>query len=218
MMRLAARAVCRARLPVKFSEGFNPHPRLRLLLPRPVGVASECELLVLDLTGEVSDPHWGEGLLRQFPPGAEFRGVEPLSEGPLPRVTWAAYAVALTAEEVPRVRARLVESDEAFVPRDGATRPAGATHPEGAGGHPREVRLEGDTLRFVTPNREGGLPRLGDVLAGLGLGTTDAAPEPHGRGRRRPVAPEVFARVVRTALGLDRGDGSPATTKGTLTV
>lgn len=48
-LRVFQRACARARLPVKFTEGFNPHPKLSLPLPRPVGVASDDELLVLRL-------------------------------------------------------------------------------------------------------------------------------------------------------------------------
>ena len=45
-LRLFQRAVARAALPVRFTEGFNPHPRMMIPLPRPVGVASQAETLV----------------------------------------------------------------------------------------------------------------------------------------------------------------------------
>lgn len=48
-LRVFQRACARAHLPVKFTEGFNPHPKLSLPLPRPVGVVSDDELLVLRL-------------------------------------------------------------------------------------------------------------------------------------------------------------------------
>lgn len=48
-MRLFERAAVRAQLPLRWSGGFNPRPRLSLPLPRPVGVAGEDELLVLEL-------------------------------------------------------------------------------------------------------------------------------------------------------------------------
>ena len=44
-VRVFQRALARAALPVAYSEGFNPHPRLSLPLPRAVGVASEAELM-----------------------------------------------------------------------------------------------------------------------------------------------------------------------------
>lgn len=48
-LRVFERASVRAGVPVKYSQGFNPHPKLSLPLPRPVGVASDDELLVLKL-------------------------------------------------------------------------------------------------------------------------------------------------------------------------
>jgi radical SAM-linked protein len=48
-MRLWQRACARARLCVKYTQGFNPHPKMSLPLPRAVGVAAEDELLVLRL-------------------------------------------------------------------------------------------------------------------------------------------------------------------------
>lgn len=48
-LRVFERACARAGVPVKYSQGFNPHPKLSLPLPRPVGVASDDELLVLRL-------------------------------------------------------------------------------------------------------------------------------------------------------------------------
>ena len=47
--RVFQRACVRAGIPVRYSQGFNPHPRLSLPLPRPVGVESEDELLVVKL-------------------------------------------------------------------------------------------------------------------------------------------------------------------------
>ena len=48
-LRVFERACVRAGLPVKYSQGFNPHPKQSLPLPRPVGVAADDELLVLRL-------------------------------------------------------------------------------------------------------------------------------------------------------------------------
>ena len=48
-LRMFERACARAGVPVKYTQGFNPHPKLSLPLPRTVGVASDDELLVLRL-------------------------------------------------------------------------------------------------------------------------------------------------------------------------
>ena len=47
-MRLWQRVISRTQLPVKFSQGFNPHMKLSLPLPRSVGMAAWRELLLVD--------------------------------------------------------------------------------------------------------------------------------------------------------------------------
>ncbi|MHC4116126.1 MAG: TIGR03936 family radical SAM-associated protein [Planctomycetota bacterium] len=46
-LRVFQRACVRAQISIKYSEGFNPRPRLSLPLPRPVGVESDDELMSL---------------------------------------------------------------------------------------------------------------------------------------------------------------------------
>ncbi len=45
LMRTMQRAFLRAQLPLKYSEGFNPHALMSFLLPLSVGTESVCELL-----------------------------------------------------------------------------------------------------------------------------------------------------------------------------
>lgn len=44
-MRTLQRSFQRAGYPLKYSEGFNPHPLLSVALPMSVGISSVCELL-----------------------------------------------------------------------------------------------------------------------------------------------------------------------------
>ncbi len=61
-MRLFQRACVRAGVKVAYSQGYNPHQRMSLVLPRSVGVESDDELLCLWLaegqTGPVARPSW----------------------------------------------------------------------------------------------------------------------------------------------------------------
>ncbi len=54
LCRTMQSAMLRAGLPLWYTEGFNPHPRMTFALPLSVGAESECELLDVKLT-EVSD-------------------------------------------------------------------------------------------------------------------------------------------------------------------
>jgi uncharacterized protein (DUF2344 family) len=59
MLRTLQRACVRAGINVRYSQGFNPRPKLSLPLPRPVGVESDDE--VLSLRCSIHEAHEGRG-------------------------------------------------------------------------------------------------------------------------------------------------------------
>jgi len=75
-MRLWERALRRAKLPLRMSEGFNPRPRMSLVEPRSVGIASEAELLEFELADWVSPDVALESLRRQVPCGIEVHSLD----------------------------------------------------------------------------------------------------------------------------------------------
>ena len=52
LMHTMQRAFNRAGLPLKYSEGFNPHPQIAIALPLSVGMASLCEIMDFKLKSE----------------------------------------------------------------------------------------------------------------------------------------------------------------------
>jgi radical SAM-linked protein len=66
-VRVFERAIARAGLPVKFSEGFNPRPRISLPLPRAVGIATQADVLVIELAGPLDASTVLQQLSRQMP-------------------------------------------------------------------------------------------------------------------------------------------------------
>ena len=53
LMQTMQRAFARAGYDLKYSEGFNPHPQISILLPLSVGAASRCELMDFKLKTDV---------------------------------------------------------------------------------------------------------------------------------------------------------------------
>ena len=66
LMATMQRGFARAGLELKYSEGFNPHPLLSILLPLSVGTASVCELMDFRLRENAAAPVTPE-LLRELP-------------------------------------------------------------------------------------------------------------------------------------------------------
>ena len=69
LMHTMQRAFLRAGVPLKYSEGFNPHPLISILLPLPVGCASVCELMDFRLAGEFDAAAVAERLGAAMPEG-----------------------------------------------------------------------------------------------------------------------------------------------------
>ncbi|TGG83862.1 MAG: TIGR03960 family B12-binding radical SAM protein [Aphanocapsa feldmannii 288cV] len=81
LMRLLDRALRRATLPVSFSNGFHPMPRIQVGLALPLGVEGGDELLDLELTEPLEPAVLLERLQPQLPAGMTLLGVEEVPPG-----------------------------------------------------------------------------------------------------------------------------------------
>jgi radical SAM-linked protein len=106
-MRMFERALSRTELPVRFSEGFNPRPRLSLPLPRPVGVATLVDVLAIELTSPTQPDEVLRQLMAQMPSGVtlEEAWCPPQQRAMQPES--ATYAVDLPAEQTSGVGERV---------------------------------------------------------------------------------------------------------------
>lgn len=121
MATLWQRALVRAGVPLVYSEGFSPHPRLSLPLPRSVGLAAEDEMLCARVEGldSPAPPPLRQTLERELPEGCTLTGME-VAAG---RVTFEAvaadYVISLgpaisrdrTRQAVERLREHVARSE-----------------------------------------------------------------------------------------------------------
>lgn len=52
-MRLFQRSFSTIQMPIKYSEGFNPHPKFSIANPLSLGLESECEYMDIDITEHI---------------------------------------------------------------------------------------------------------------------------------------------------------------------
>lgn len=101
VMRFWERAFRRARIPLAYSEGFSPHPRISLAAPLPVGVTSEAELMDIMVSRWVSPQWFTDAVNQQLTPGFEILGVSSVSPT-IPslqsRLHYAEYRVEAAAD------------------------------------------------------------------------------------------------------------------------
>ena len=104
MMRAWERLLRRAGLPVAYSEGFNPRPKLAFAAPLPVGVLAGDDIAEFVLTQELSPAEVAAHLRQQTVPGLEIQAVVavPANRPALQaRMREALYVVGLSGVETP---------------------------------------------------------------------------------------------------------------------
>lgn len=78
LMRTMQRAFLRADYPLKYSEGFNPHAQISILLPLSVGCASVCELMDFQLREDVDLQALPQRLSAVMPEGITVQEAYPM--------------------------------------------------------------------------------------------------------------------------------------------
>lgn len=80
MIRLWQRVMSRANIPIAYSEGFNPHPRISLAAALALGVTSQAELMDVYCSRWVSPHVFSQAVTRQLVPGVGLLGVNVIPE------------------------------------------------------------------------------------------------------------------------------------------
>jgi len=76
LMRLFMRAMRRADLPLKITEGFSPHPKLSIKRALKLGIESESEEALVVLKERISPETFRDKLQEQLPEGIEIKDVK----------------------------------------------------------------------------------------------------------------------------------------------
>lgn len=110
LMRVFELALRRSDLKVRYTEGFNPHPKVSFALALPLGVESLDEIVDIDILHEDEAPAPEKVVKRlgaEMPPGLKLISAE-ISTG-RPRVTAVDYECELPSDEegLAQVRDRL---------------------------------------------------------------------------------------------------------------
>lgn len=110
LVRTLERLFRRVELPLAFSQGFHPKPRLSFPLALALGMEGRDEVLELELTENLSAEEILARLRNSPLPGLEFHSVEVLPPGtPKAQVSRVTYEVEVPPDRWPSVQARLKE-------------------------------------------------------------------------------------------------------------
>lgn len=119
--RAFERALRRAGVPIAFSAGFSPHPRISYANAAPTGVASEAEYLEIGLTRAVDLEVLREALDAALPPGMDIleavTAISPDFAERLEASIWEAELFDVAPGEVEEAVKALLAAPEAQVTR-----------------------------------------------------------------------------------------------------
>jgi radical SAM-linked protein len=121
LARAFERALRRAAVPMAYSAGFSPHPRISYLGAAPTGAASEAEYLEIGLIEPVDLAELRSGLDAALPAG--FDVLEAVAAGPgslaerIEASRWRIEMPGVPPEELAAAVSRLLSASEAVVTR-----------------------------------------------------------------------------------------------------
>jgi radical SAM-linked protein len=116
--RAFERALVRSRVPMAYSSGFNPHPRISYAGAAPTGSESEAEYLEIGLSAPVTPSAVHELLDESLPPGLDIIEVVSSAGGALSdRLEASLWRITLTGDAPEAV----ADSVEAFLAADEVT-------------------------------------------------------------------------------------------------
>jgi len=209
--RALERALRRTGVPMAYSQGFNPHPRISYTNAAPTGTASEAEYVELAVTSVLDPEAVRAALDAALPPGLDVLEVvevrAPDFAERLQASVWVIELPEVTAEVAGRAVAAFLAADTVHVQRltKGGMRTFDAREPvlrlevrsdapaaEGAGGAP--CAILDLVVRHVTPS-----VRPDDVLAALRL-VADLVPPVPSRVTRLAQGPLVADASVGAAM------------------
>ncbi|MDI6732400.1 MAG: TIGR03936 family radical SAM-associated protein [Planctomycetota bacterium] len=96
-LTLVEQAVRRSGIPILFSEGFNPRPKISFLTALSLGISSDDEVIILSLSGWISPVEILQKLNQQLIDGIKTFSVEPCRQG-IPAHFVVQYKIIPTSE------------------------------------------------------------------------------------------------------------------------
>lgn len=165
------RMCTRARIPVQYTGAFNPHMKMSLVVPRQVAVASDDELLVVQLTEPIDADTFRTRLAATAPEGLNILECRKTAARP-PQAAAVHYCVTLDDSHTIMVDQAVTKFDQAQ--SASITRPRRGRHPErtidlkeGV----RHIRVDhiDNTLQVTIGCSRQATARLGELLTYIGL-------------------------------------------------
>jgi len=173
VLRFWERAIRRAGLPLAYSQGYTPHPRLAFASPLPLGFVGESEIMDVTLEERMDIEAFRERLAAETPEDLRLIAASEVATGaPAPQASlaWADYTVEMTGVapgEAERVAREFLARSEMMWNSDRRERSRAVDLRAGVSRLSIEPSGEGVRLRLRARAHQEVTIRPEDVLAAL---------------------------------------------------
>ena len=101
LVRLFTRTFSKAGIPIKFSEGFNPHPKFSIGNPLPLGTESLAEYMDVELAEVIKPEIFIERMNKALPEGIQLMDCRMIEKGPslTSIIAWSHYDIRFVSEQ-----------------------------------------------------------------------------------------------------------------------
>jgi len=209
--RALERAVRRADVPIAFSSGFSPHPKISYASAAPTGVASEAEYLEIGLRARMEPDALRAALDAALPPGLDvLEAVEAHGSDFADRMTasqWRIELPSVTDEQATEAVAAFLAATEVSVERltKSGRRTMDARSPVVLLAVTDRADPAGDGVGNTTPQPVSGIGAMPCAILDLVVRHVTPSVRPDdvltGLGVVAALAPPVPPRVTRLAQG-----------------
>lgn len=102
MMRLFQRAFRRGNIPIKYSQGFNPQPKLSIANPLALGIESEEEFMDIELYEKISEKEFIKIMNKELPEGIKILDARYVDDKNVVSsiVGWSYYEISVKSNNV----------------------------------------------------------------------------------------------------------------------
>ena len=104
LMKALQRSFVRAGLPVKYSQGFNPHIEMSIVVPLSTGYETRCDLCDLDLVVDELPENFVSSLNAVMPWGMKVLHAGP-ADRPVREIACCSYEISLPAGDIDTMKA-----------------------------------------------------------------------------------------------------------------
>ena len=177
-MRTITRAIVRSGIEMVYSQGFNPHPRFSLPLPRNVGLASDDELFSMRIQPCPAcndNAAYAELIAPQLPSGFELVDVELYQKNAAYQPTEVEYFVCTESRQgdIDSLNEKINSGDEILAER--IINEKGDTKTLNIAVFLKEFKLADDGVRVVSKVFPNGTIRPDEILKLLAINTTNVS-------------------------------------------